>query len=169
MTLTGFVHTIGVFGLIALAACGGDGSDTPTEPSPGGPPSGGGTAALTVTFGENPVPFRSSGCNASTPQGWFTTARIQETAGVTFTVTALTQKLNGSPAGQLSETFNSRFGACSGGTFTPGAIVASGAVCGDVGVCSTDSFSTYQFQLQGTDANGHPLTIDSPVLQLGAR
>ena len=57
--------------------------------------------AFAVTFGENPVPFRSTGCNSSTPQGWYTTARIQETAGVAFTPATLTQKLDGLAAGAL--------------------------------------------------------------------
>ena len=77
--------------------------------------------------------------------------------------------LTGSAAGNLAESFNSRFGACMGGSFTPGTIPASGAVCATVGVCTASSYSTYQFQITGTDANGHAVTFDSPVLQLGAR
>jgi hypothetical protein len=150
-----------------FAACGSNPS-TPTTPAPTSPPPAS-TAAFTVTFSENPVPFRSTGCNASAPQGWFTSARIQETAGVTFTPSALTQKLDGSVSALLTESFNSRFGACAGGSFSPGMIPGNGAVCGSVGVCTTGTFSTYQFQITGTDANGHAVTFDSPVLQLGAR
>ncbi len=138
---------------------------TPTPVTPA-PPS---SASLVVTFGENPVPFRSSGCNASTPQGWYTTARLQETAGVTFTPSAFTQKLDGTVAGVLAESFNSRFGSCSGSAFTGGAILAGGAVCGVVGICTTSTFATYQFELTGTDANGHALTFVSPLLQFGPR
>jgi hypothetical protein len=53
--------------------------------------------------------------------------------------------------------------------FTPGMILANGAVCGSVGVCTSSAFGTYQFSVAGTDANGHALTFDSPLLQLGAR
>lgn len=127
------------------------------------------TAALTITFEANPVPFNSSGCSFSTPQGWFTQARIQETGGVAVTVASLVQKLDGATSSVLSESFNSRFGACSGGTFSPGTIAASGAVCGTVGICSTSAFSTYQFSIAGTDANGHAIAVDSPVLRLGSR
>jgi hypothetical protein len=150
---------------VLLAACAKSG----TSPTPSPPPAAPASAALTVTFGENPVPFRSTGCNASTPQGWFTTARIQETAGVTFTPSTFTQKLDGSAANFLAESFNSRFGACSGSSFTEGVIPANGAVCGVVGVCTSNTFATYQFELTGTDANGHALTFQSPSLQLGSR
>jgi len=143
-------------------ACGGSSSTTPT---PATLPS----AALVVTFDSNPVPFRSTGCSFSTPTGWYASARIQETAGVAFTVTTLTQKLDGAAAASLAESFNSRFGACSGMSFTPGMVLANGAACGTVGTCTTGTYSTYQFSLAGTDANQHALTFDSPVLQLGAR
>jgi len=115
------------------------------------------------------VPFRNDGCNASTPQGWYTTARVQETGGVAVTLSTFTQKLDGAVTSLLVESFNSRFGACVGSTFNEGVIPASGAVCGVVGVCTTSSFGTYQLQITGTDTNGHALTVDSPLLQLGAR
>ena len=127
------------------------------------------TAAFSVTYGENPVPFRSSGCNASVPQGWYTTVRLQETSGVSFRPSALVQKLDGAAATFLAESFNSRFGACSGGTFEAGVIPAKGAVCASVGVCTASSYGNYQFQITGTDANGHAITYDSPLLQLGPR
>ena len=127
------------------------------------------TSSFTVTFDETPVAFRSTGCSFSTPPGWYTQARLQETGGVSFTPTTLTQKLDGNAASFLAESFNSRFGACSGMAFTPGIILANGAVCGVVGVCTASSFATYQFSIAGTDANGHALTFDSPVVQLGAR
>lgn len=149
--------------LAAHVACGG-GSTTPTPPPPALP-----TAAFTVSFEQNPVPFRPTGCSFSTPSGWYTSARIQETAGVAFTVTTLTQKLDGAAASFLNESFNSRFGACSGASFTPGMILANGAACATVGACTTGTYSTYQFSLAGTDANGHSVTFDSPVLQLGPR
>ena len=139
--------------------------DAPATPSPATPR----TSAFTVTFDENPVVFRSTGCSFSTPQGWYTQARLQETGGAIFTPTTLTQKLDGNAVSFLSESFSSRFGACSGSAFTPGMILANGAVCGMVGVCTASSFATYQFSIAGTDANGHTLTFDSPVLQLGAR
>ncbi len=147
----------------AIVACGSKSS--PTAPAPAGPP----TAALQVTYEQNPAPFQASGCSFSTPSGWFTTARIQETAGVAVTVTALTQKLDGAAASFLNESFNSRFGACGGAAFTAGTIVASGAACGTVGACTTGTYSTYQFSIAGTDANGHAIAFDAPVLQLGAR
>ena len=158
---------LSIAALVAMAvcgaACGGSQSaTTPTNPQQA-------TAAFRVTFGENPVPFRSSGCNASVPQGWYTTVQLQETGGVAFTANALVQKLDGNPASFLAESFNSRFGACGGGTFQPGVIPASGAVCASVGVCTASTYSSYQFQISGTDANGHTITYDSPVLQLGAR
>jgi hypothetical protein len=139
---------------------------TPTTPSAPPAPS---TATFAVTFGENPVPFRSTGCNGSMPQGWYTTARIQETAGVAFAPSTLTQKLDGTAASVLNESFASRFGACSGSAFTPGVIAANGAVCQVVGVCTTETYRTYQFEVAGTDANGHALTFSSPLLQFGAR
>ena len=95
---------------LLLAAC----SKSDTAPAPPPAPPAPSTATFTVTFGENPVPFRSTGCNSSMPQGWYTTARIQETAGVAFTPSTLTQKLDGAAASVLSESFASRFGACSG-------------------------------------------------------
>jgi len=149
---------------LAALGCGG-GSSTPTTPTP--PPSP--TATLTATFDQNPVPFRPTGCSFSTPTGWYAAARVQETAGVAVTVATLTQKLDGAAVGFLAESFNSRFGACSGMPFTAGMILANGAACATVGACATGSYSTYQFSLAGTDANGHSITFDSPVLQLGAR
>jgi len=150
------------FGLFA-SACSGD-SSSPTEPSGGGPA----TASFTVTFDENPVPFRSSGCSFSTPQGWFTTARVQEKSGVAFTPASLTQKLDGAVSSALNESFGSRFGACSGQAFTPGTIAANGTTCATVGICTTTRYTTYQFSIAGTDANGHAVTIDSPVLNFGS-
>ena len=137
-------------------------STPPVAPTPA-------TAAVAITFDANPVTFSGSGCSFSTPQGWFTQAKIQETAGVAITVATFTQKLDGNPASALTESFNSRFGACSGGTFNAGAIAASGTVCGTVGVCTTSTYSTYQFSIAGTDANGHAVTFDSPLLRLNAR
>ncbi|HEV3142210.1 MAG TPA: hypothetical protein VGY57_16905 [Vicinamibacterales bacterium] len=146
----------------AFAAC--TGSSSSTAPSTPAPP----TASFTVTFDENPVPFRSSGCSFSTPQGWYTTAHIQEKSGVAFNPGALTQKLDGNVAASLSESFGSRFGACSGQSFTPGTIAANGSACGIVGICTSTRYGNYQFSIAGTDANGHAVTIDSPVLQFGA-
>lgn len=127
------------------------------------------TAVLVATFDENPVPFKSTGCNAAIPQGWYTSAQIRETAGVSFTANTFTQKLDGAVSSLLNESFNSRFGACAGGAFTEGMIPASGSVCGVVGVCTSSTFATYQFELAGTDANGHTLTFASPLLQFGSR
>jgi len=98
--------------------------DAPATPSPAAPR----TSAFTVTFDENPVVFRSTGCSFSTPQGWYTQARLQETGGAIFTPTTLTQKLDGNVVSFLTESFNSRFGACTGMAFTPGMILANGAV-----------------------------------------
>ena len=152
--------------LLMLFACS-NGSSSPT-PTPTPPPAPS-TAALTATSGENPVPFRSSGCSFSTPTGWYTAVRVSETGGVAFTPTTLTQRLNGSTVPFLDESYASRFGACTGAAFTPGVITANGAVCGTVGVCTASTFTTYQFSIAGTDANGRAMTFDSPVLQLGAR
>jgi hypothetical protein len=127
------------------------------------------TSAFVAVFGENPVPFRSTGCNVSVPTGWYTTARLQETSGVAFTVSALTQKLDGNVSGALAESFNSRFGPCTSGSFNPGTIPANGAVCASVGVCTNASFGSYQFEISGTDANAHAVTFASPLLQFGAR
>jgi hypothetical protein len=151
--------------LLTLCACG-KSSTSPTPPTTPTPPA---ASAFTATFEQNPVPFRSTACSFSTPQGWFTPVRLQETAGVAFTPATLTQKLDGNTVSFLAESFGSRFGACSGMTFTPGVILASGAVCATVGICTASSYTTYQFSIAGTDANAHTLTFDSPVLQLGPR
>lgn len=151
--------------VLMLCACAK--SSTPTAPTAPAPPPP--TSAFTVTFDQNPVPFRSTGCSFSTPQGWSTPVRLQETAGVTFTPATLTQKLDGNTVSFLAESFSSRFGPCSGTAFTPGVILANGAVCGTVGVCTASSYTSYQFSIAGSDANGHALTFDSPMLQLGAR
>ena len=158
--------------VVLLAGCSKSESSPTTTPTPAPAPTPTptpATATFTVTFGENPVPFRSSGCSGSTPQGWYTTARIQETAGVAFTPASLTQKLDGSPASALAESFGSRFGQCSGAAFTPGQVAANGSACATVGICTTGSFGTYQFEISGTDANSRQVTFSSPVLQLGAR
>ena len=148
---------------VLVSACSKSSTATPpAAPTPA-------TAAVTIAFDSNPVSFSSAGCSFSTPPGWFTQAKIQETAGVAVTVTTLTQKLDGSAAGVLAESFNSRFGACSGSIFTPGTIAAGGAVCGTVGVCTTGAYSSYQFSIAGTDANGHAVTFDSPVLRFNPR
>src|SRR5438552_14273725 len=115
---------------LAFAACGSKGTTPPTTPTPTPPPAA--TSALAVTFSENPVPFRSTGCNASVPQGWYTAARVQEMNGVTFTPSALVQKLDGSVAASLAESFSSRFGACTGSPFTQGVIAGNGAACASV-------------------------------------
>jgi hypothetical protein len=151
---------------LLIAACSGSTSPTPPTPPPPAAPS---TSTVVVTFSENPVPYRSSGCNASIPQGWYTAVRLEETSGVTFTPKTLTQKLDGTVAGFLVESFDSRFGACTGGTVTPGVIPAKGTVCGVAGACTTSTFGTYQLEITGTDANGHALTFVSPLLQLSAR
>src|SRR5712692_4812567 len=132
--------------MMLFAACSGK-TTSPTTPTPPPPPVP--TSAFTVTFDQNPVPFRSTGCSASVPQGWYTGARIQETGGVTFTPSTLVQKLDGSVNSILTESFNSRFGACAGSPFSPGMILANGAVCASVGVCTTSSFGNYQFQITG--------------------
>ena len=147
---------------LLVTACS-KGNQTPMPPATMPPPP---TSAFTVTFGENPVPFRSTGCNGSIPQGWYTTARIQETAGVSFTPATLTQKVDGTAAAFLTESFASRFGACSGVAFTPGTIAANGAACGIVGVCTSDTYRSFQFEVSGTDANGRAITFASPLLQL---
>ena len=152
--------------VVAAPACSGGDSKSSTAPSTTPAPA---TASFTVTFDENPTPFRSSGCSFSTPQGWFTNVRVQEKSGVAFAVTGLTQKLDGNSSGLLTESFGSRFGACSGATFTSDSIAANGAVCAVVGVCTASSFGSYQFSIAGKDSNDHTLTIDSPVLQFGAR
>jgi hypothetical protein len=151
---------------VLLAACQGATSPTPPAPPPPVVPS---TSTVVVTFTENPVPYRSSGCNASVPQGWYTAVRLQETSGVAFTPSTLTQKLDGTVASFLVESFNSRFGACSGATANAGVIPGNGALCGVVGACTTSTFGNYQFEITGTDANGHALTFVSPMLQFGAR
>src|SRR5713101_591165 len=151
--------------VLMLCACQNSSTSPTTTPSPPPPP----TSSFAVTFSENPVAFRSTGCSFPTPPGWYTQARVQETGGVTFTPSTLTQKLDGNVASLLAESFDSRFGACIGMAFTPGMILANGAVCGVVGVCTASSFATYQLSIAGTDANGHALTFDSPVLQLGTR
>jgi hypothetical protein len=84
---------------------------------------------------------------------------------VAFRVSALTQKLDGTVSSDLAESFDSRFGACGDTSFTPGMILAKGAACGVAGVCTTVLYHTYQFSITGTDANGHMVTFDSPVLQ----
>jgi hypothetical protein len=147
---------------LLLAACQTSTSPNPSTQVPPAPRS----SSFAVTFGDNPVPFRSTGCNASTPQGWYTTARVQETSGVPFTPATLVQKLDGNTTSLLTESFGSRFGACPGGTFDQGVIPANGAVCGSIGVCTSNRFGSYQFQFAGTDANGHSITFDSPLLQL---
>lgn len=152
-----------VFALLA-AACSKSSNSSPSSPAPAA-----GTAALAITFSDNPVPYRTSGCSGATPQGWYTTARVQETAGVSFTPSTLTQKLDGNVSSLLTESFASRFGACSGGSFTPGIIAANGTVCATVGVCTTGTYGNYQFELSGTDANGHTLTFTSPVLPFSPR
>ena len=153
--------------VLMLFACSNSSSSPTPTPTPTPPPPG--TSALTAAFEQNPVPFRSTGCSFSTPQGWYTPVRLAETGGVAFTPATLTQRLNGSTVPFLDESYESRFGACTGAAFTPGVINANGAVCGTVGVCTASSFATYQFSITGTDANGRAITFDSPVLQLGAR
>jgi hypothetical protein len=151
---------------LLLAECGGATSPTsPQTPAPGTPNSN--TSVLVATFGENPVQFRDSGCSALTPRGWYTSARLQETGGAAFTPSGFVQKIDGSVSDLLAESFNSRFGACTGTPFSSGVILANGSVCGTVGICASTSFHTYQFQITGTDANGHALTFDSPLLQFG--
>ena len=103
------------------------------------------------------------------PAGWYTTTRVQETAGVSFTPNTLVQKLDGNVSDSLAESFSSRFASCSGGALSQGVIPANGAVCANVGICTSSGYSAYQFQITGVDANGHQVTIDSPLLQLGTR
>jgi hypothetical protein len=155
--------------LAILAACSSSSAPSPAPQPPAPAPPAPSTAALAATFDESPVPFRTAGCSVSVPQGWYTGVRVRETAGVAFTAATLTQKLDGNTVSFLNESFNSRFGACAGGTFVPGVIPASGAVCATIGVCTAASFGTYQFEITGTDANGHAITFTSPLLQLGGR
>lgn len=150
---------------LVMSAC----SKSASSPAPPSAPSPPPTAAVTITFDENPVAFKSTGCSFAAPEGWYAQARVQETAGVAVNVSSLTQKLDGAANTNLAESFNSRFGACAGGTFTAGTIPAGGAVCGVVGVCTTASHGTYQFSITGTDANAHAVTFDSPVLRFNPR
>jgi hypothetical protein len=161
------ILTTTAIGLV-FAACGSS-STPPVTPTPTPTPTPAPTSAFVVTFSENPVPFRSTGCNVSVPQGWYTAVRVQETSGVTFTPSDLIQRLDGNVASSLAESFNSRFGACTGSPFNQGVILGNGAACGSVGVCTSSTFSTYQFQLNGTDANAHSVAFLSPMLQLGPR
>jgi len=149
--------------LICAAGCGKSTTAPTTSPAPS-------TAALTATFDDNPVSYKTAGCSFSTPQGWYTNVKVQETNGIAVTVTSLTQKLDGGPAvGILDESFNSRFGACSGDSFQSSMIPARGSVCAVVGVCTTGTYGTYQFTIAGSDANGHSITFDSPVLRFSAK
>jgi len=156
--------------VLVCAACGGSGTpSTPSTPPTTTPPAAT-TPALTITFTDNPVPYKTTGCNGSTPQGWYTDARVQETAGVAFIPKTLTQKLDGVVADSLAESYASRFGACAGGMFDPALIPPKGAVCAVVGICSaTQTASTYQLQISGTDLSGQVLTFTSPLLQLSPR
>jgi hypothetical protein len=157
-----------IAGALLLAECGKSATApaSPTAPAPVTPTPA--TSAFVATFSENPVPFRGNDCSPLTPQGWYTSARLQETGGASFTPSAFVQKLDGSVSALLAESFNSRFGACPGSPFSAGVIPANGAVCATVGVCASTAFHNYQFQITGTDANGHALTFDSPLLQFGA-
>lgn len=155
--------------LLAAASCSkSDSPSTPTTPPSTNPPAAT-TAAITITFKDNPVPFRTSGCSSATPSGWYTDVRVEETAGVAFSPKTLTQKLDGNIASSLAESYSSRFGPCSGGTFDAATIPAKGAVCAVVGVCTTGSNSNYQFEITGTDVNGHALTFTSPTLNFSPR
>lgn len=158
------IERLGVLALLAVLStqC----SKNSLTPGPTTTPS---KAALSVTFQDNPVPFRATGCNATIQQGWSTQARIQETGGVAVRVTSLTQKLDGAANSALTESFSSKFAACSGSTVAEGTIPANASVCGTVGICTAGSFGSYQLTISGTDANGNAISVDSPVLPFGAR
>jgi hypothetical protein len=127
---------------------------TPTPPPPPVPA----TASVQIAITPNPVPFSgqpitdAASC-AKSPNTWFYQQNFKESGGVTVTFTSRTDK------------FDQRI--VNSAESVSLVIPALGAMTLNSRWCSSERVAhTAQSSFSGTDANGHAVTIDGPVVNL---
>jgi hypothetical protein len=154
---------VGAFACVAIlasAACTKDNS-SPTGPSTSTPapaPVVPGTARVVIAVNPNPVAFSgqpvtdAGGC-AGVPNTWFYSQNLTESNGVAVTFTSRIDKFDERVVNSLT---NQNF-----------AVPAMGTLALQSRWCSSQAVAhTAQSSFSGTDANGHTVNIDGPVVNL---
>ncbi len=153
------IRTFACAALLASAACSGNVS-SPTAPSTvtAAPVPVAGTASVQVTITPNPVEFSgqpitdAAGC-AGSKNTWFYEQALRESGGVALTVTSRIDKFDDRIVNNV--------------TGLNLAIPAMGALTLQSRWCSSQAVAhTAQSSFTGTDANGHTITADGPVVNL---
>ena len=157
------VETFVCVAILASAACS-NGTSSPTGPSTPTPAATTAptptvlTARVDVTINPNPVafsgqPITDAASCAGSPNTWFYSQNFKESGGVAVTVTSRIDKFDERIVNTV--------------TNLSLAIPAMGAMTIQSRWCSSAAVShTAQSSFSGIDANGHPITVDGPVVNL---
>ena len=160
-TITCVSGTFVCVAILASAAC--TNGTTPTAPSPSTPPVAApapapATASVQITITPNPVafsgqPITDAASCAGSKNTWFYQQNFKENGGVTVTLTSRIDK------------FDER--VVNTATNLNLVIPAMGAMTLQSRWCSAQAVAhTAQSSFAGTDANGHAITVDGPVVSL---
>jgi hypothetical protein len=156
------MKTVVLFAILAgVAACSGE-TQSPMEPtstpvSAPAAPAAPATASVQIAINPSPVPFSgqpitdSAGC-AGSKNTWFYQQNFKENGGVTVTFTSRIDKFDGRVVNN---------GAINLVLPALGATTLSSRWCSSQAVAHTA-----QSSFSGTDANGHTITVDGPVVAL---
>ena len=150
--------------IVVSVSCGTDKS-SPTAPSTPAaaaaappPPPVPATASVQFTINPSPVPFSgqpitdSAGCSGS-KNTWFYEQIAKESGGAAVTFTSRTDKFDGRVVNTLT-----------GLTLV---VPAKGSLTVNSRWCSSQAVAhTAQSTFMGTDANGHTINVDAPVVNL---
>ena len=150
--------------ILATAACTGSTSSptapsTPTPaPTPAPTPTAVATGFVSVAINPNPVPFGgqpitdTASC-AGSPNTWFYQQNFKESGGAAVTLTSRIDKFDQRVVNNV--------------TNLSLAIPAMGTMSLQSRWCSSQAVShTAQSTFSGTDANGHTVTVEGPVVTL---
>jgi len=138
-------------------------NSSPTAPSDTTPPAATptptpATAKVQVTINPNPVPFSgqpitdAAGC-AGSKNTWFYSQIARETGGASVTFTSRIDKFDGRVVNTLNGLSMQ--------------VPANGSLTVQSRWCSSQAVAhTAQSTFMGTDANGHSINVDAPVVNL---
>jgi hypothetical protein len=153
---TSYCVVLLVAGLLAASAC--SSSSNPAGPSGNENESGSKTGSISVIVNPNPVPFDGkpitdvAGC-AQRPNTWYYTLTLRESGGTAVTFTSQIDAFDGFVVNDLKG-INLQ-------------VPANGEVKLNPRWCSsTDSNHTAQHTFSGTDSNGNPVNLQTPVISL---
>jgi hypothetical protein len=158
------IETFICVAILASAACS-NGTSTPTAPStptpaptPAPAPAPVTTANVQITITPNPVafsgqPITDAASCAGSKNTWFYEQNLKENGGAAVTLTSRTDKFD---ERVVNNTTNLNL-----------AIPAMGATTIQSRWCSSQAVAhTAQSSFSGTDANGHTITVDGPLVNL---